>query len=278
MLKCPRRFHFRYLAEDPRVCGLQRLKSVRELGGHVIHSQLAHAIARIADGERISDQTDLVGRSLAEFEAVVAQSVALRPGMLHDGLQLAETYNGIDCSQEIRDWREIIATSVENGIRMMHYFSFRANRAGYKLQAEKKVKFHRRGRDHHLVLDVIIDEMAVGTSVIDWKTHEISETDLRQVDTYQEYLIYLGVSPTRLYGFAVDLLHGRVKERHYRPIDKFIATHAAVHSAQRVVPTPPGPKSDPYPARPSQAACSICSFSTICADSAHPHRRAGDDA
>jgi hypothetical protein len=152
ILHCPRRFHFRYLSQDSRVSGLKRLSSVRELGGHVIHTELAGAVRRIADGERISDQTNLVQNSLKEFDSIVAQSVALRPGVLHGGLQLAETFNGTDCSEQIRDWREIIAISVENGVRMCHYFSFRANRAGYHLEAEHRARFHKRGREHSFVL------------------------------------------------------------------------------------------------------------------------------
>jgi hypothetical protein len=272
ILHCPRRFHFRYLSQDSRVSGLKRLSSVRELGGHVIHTELAGAVRRIADGERISDQTDLVQNSLKEFDAIVARSMALRPGVLHGGLQLAETFNGINCTEQIRDWREIIATSVENGVRMCHYFSFRANRPGYHLEAEHRARFQKRGREHSFVLDVIIDDATVGTSIIDWKTHDISVRDFGQIDTYQDYLLhYRQISPTRLYGFLVDLLHGSVKERHYRPIERLTSTHAAPHTPLRVEMIPPGLKPDPYPARPGLPACSICSFSTICSDSAIKH-------
>lgn len=68
MLRCPRRFFYRYRADrTPHLNGLVNLMSVRELGGHAVHSVLANAVRRIAGGERISDQTDVVREALGLF-------------------------------------------------------------------------------------------------------------------------------------------------------------------------------------------------------------------
>jgi hypothetical protein len=220
MLRCPRRFFYRYRADrTPHLNGLVNLMSVRELGGHAVHSVLANAVRRIAGGERISDQTDVVREALGLFNFAVRQSVALRPGILTGELQLAETFNGQECTESIAHWRDIIPIAMGNGIRMMQYFSFRTDRDGYRLEAEKRAIYRHRGREHHFVMDVIISDS--NTTVIDWKTHEISGKDKGQVKNYQRFLLHSRrLSPTRLYGFAVDLLRGKEEACHYRPIDE----------------------------------------------------------
>ena len=270
MLRCPRRFFYRYKADrNSDLDGLTNLMSVRELGGHAIHSVLANAVRRIAGGDRISDQTDVIREALGLFNFVVRQSVAVRPGTLTGALQLAETFNGQDCTESIAHWRDIIPIAMENGIRMMQYFSFRTNRDGYQLEAEKRATYRHRGREHHFVMDVIISDY--NTTVIDWKTHEISEKDKGQVKTYQRFLLHSRrLSPTRLYGFAVDLLRGREEACHYRPIDDAYEPRGGHNPGRifrpdvRILATGTRTETDYYPAKPSAEACGICPFASIC--------------
>ena len=270
MLRCPRRFFYRYRADrTPHLNGLVNLMSVRELGGHAVHSVLANAVRPIADGERISDQTDVIREALGLFNFAVRQSVGLRPGMLTGHLQVAETFNGQDCAESIAHWRDIIPVAMENGIRMMQYFSFRTDRDGYRLEAEKRATYRHRGREHHFVMDVIISD--ANTTVIDWKTHEISEKDKGQVKTYQRSLLHSrNLSPTRLYGFAVDLLRGREEACHYRPIDDAFGPRGGHNPCgiyrpdAPILATGPQTETDHYPAKPSTEACGICPFASIC--------------
>ena len=76
MLRCPRRFFYRYKADrNLELAGLANLMSVRELGGHAIHLVLANAVRRIAGGDRISDQTDVVREALGLFKDVYKRQV-----------------------------------------------------------------------------------------------------------------------------------------------------------------------------------------------------------
>ena len=270
MLHCPRRFFYRYKADrNSDLDGLTNLMSVRELGGHAIHSVLANAVWRIAGGDRISDQTEVVREALGLFNFAVRQSLVLRPGILSGTLQLAETFNGHDCAESIAHWRDIIPIAMENGIRMMQYFSFRTDRDGYRLEAEKRAVYRHRGREHHFVMDVIISD--ANTTVIDWKTHEISGKDKGQVKNYQRFLLHSRrLSPTRLYGFAVDLLRGKEEACHYRPIDDAFEARAG-HNPEGIyrpdtpiLATGTQTETDYYPAKPSAEACGICPFASIC--------------
>ena len=270
MLQCPRRFFYRYLDGSAHAQALKNLISVRELGGHCIHSTLAQMVRRIANGERISDQTRGVEDGLRIFDEVVQQSRLLRPGVLSGGMQLAEAYNGVEYAGQVRDWRELIAIAMTNGFRFMSYFDLHSNKSGYQLEAEQKVVYSHRGRTRHLVIDVLIRD-ATGTSVIDWKTHSITETDLHQISLYQNYLLDAGLAhPTRIFGFAVDLLNERVVEHHYRKIEHTLASARRVTLANLSGPArvPGEGASASYAPKPSAAACSICSFATLCPSSA----------
>ena len=274
MRKCPRRFYYRYRAEDPteQLKALKKLTSVRELGGQVIHGVLADGVRHVASGGRISDLVDAPAQALNRFGLVVEQSRRMAAGELHGDQQLAEIFNGIECSSEIADWEVKIPLAVENGLRLMHYFNLRSNREGYTLEAETRGSFIHRGKERRFVIDVLIQD-GINTKVIDWKTHSITDSDREQVALYQHYLLgSRHIPPTRLYGFAVDLLHEQVDEHHYRKIEH---TFASSQSGYRPVVWPGRKESvaspDPaeaYPARPSPEACGICAFSTVCSDSA----------
>lgn len=274
MRKCPRRFYFRYKDPDPtgQIKALKKLMSVRELGGQVIHEVLADGVRYVAAGGRISDLTEAPAQALSQFGLIVEQSRRLAAGVLHGDKQLAEIFNGLECSSEIADWEIKIPLAVGNGIRLMHYFNLRSNREGYKLEAETRGSFMHRGKERRFVIDVLIQD-GNNTSVIDFKTHSITDSDRQQIALYQHYLLgSRHIPPTRLYGFAVDLLHEQVEEHHYRKIEH---TFASTYTGYR-----PGVSSGPnknvapvdsvesYPARPSLEACGICAFSTICPESA----------
>ena len=274
MRKCPRRFYFRYKHPDPsgQITALKKLTYVRELGGQVIHAVLADGVRHVAQGGRISDLDELPAKALGEFDRIVEQSRRMNPGELTGEQHLAEIFNGLECSAEIADWTDLIPAAVTNGIRLMHYFKLRANNEGYRLEAEQRNSFRHRGNERRFVIDVLIQE-PLATSVVDWKVHSISDLDLKQVALYQEFLIASRhVPPTRLYGFAVDLLREQVVEHHYRKINH---TFALPHTGYRPVgwsdrtekATPVDP-ADSYPARPSMEACTICAFSTVCPKSA----------
>jgi hypothetical protein len=162
----------------------------------------------------------------------------------------------------------------------MIYFDIRSNRDGYNVEAEQRVTFHRDGRTHHLVMDVVIYERGVGTSVIDWKTHNIFETDLRQVEYYQRHLVQVrNIPPTRIFGFAADLLHESVEERHYRKLDTtYAASRISGHRSVLRMASPNPTPQDRYPARVSVEACGICPFLSVCSDSPYSPIYSGKDA
>ncbi len=95
--------------------------------------------------------------------------------------------------------------------------NFQSDKNGYELKAEQRIAYKHNGRSRRFVMDVLVRDNS-GVSVIDWKTHSITNKDLQQVEIYQEYLLdSLGwPKPTRIFGFAVDLLHEEVIERHFR--------------------------------------------------------------
>jgi PD-(D/E)XK nuclease superfamily len=269
MLRCPRRFYFRYLADCERSKSLRRLMAVRELGGHCIHLTLANMVRRIANGERVSDQTNGVESALELFNSVVEESINLRPGVLTSGMQLAESFNDTPCAEDIRDWRELIPLAIQNGVRLMSYFNLRSNKTGYQLEAEQRAEHRYKGRTRRFVIDVLIRDDQTGVTVIDWKTHSISVTDLRQVEMYQHWLLDAGrARPTRIFGFAVDLVNEQVVEAPYRVIDQVYAASRTFSLRSASTATVCNTITDPYPAKPSLTACGICPFATLCPSSA----------
>ena len=269
MLRCPRRFYFRYLADCERSKSLRRLMAVRELGGHCIHLTLANMVRRIANGDRVSDQTNGVESALGLFNSVVEESIILRPGVLSNGLQLAESFNDTPCAEDIRDWRELIPLAIQNGVRLMSYFNLRSCKTGYQLAAEQRAEHRYKGRTRRFVIDVLIRDDETGVTVIDWKTHSISANDLKQIEMYQHWLLDAGrARPTRIFGFAVDLVNEQVVEAPYRVIDQVYAASRTFSLRSASAATNCNTVTDPYPAKPSLTACGICPFSTLCPSSA----------
>ncbi len=272
MLRCPRRFYYRYLDKSSQAESLRKLVSVRELGGYCIHATLANMVRRIANGDRVSDQATGVRDATMAFESVVQRSICLRPGVLSGQMQLAESHNGVSLDEQIQHWRELIPIAMTNGVRLMDHFDLRTDHDGYRLEAEQEFIYLHRGRKRHLVIDVLINDRVRGTSVLDWKTHAITDTDLDQVSLYQQWLLDSGrAHPTRIFGFAIDLLHERIVEHHYHRVRSTWA-QPVVGMARPGIATLTVSEGLPcaYTPKPTVAACSICPFAAMCPASALP--------
>lgn len=268
-LSCPRRFKFRYLDEDPdgRLAAFRKLMSVRELGGHVVHMALAGMVKRVAAGSRVSEEFFIIDEAVKSFKSIVANSLACEPGKLLGTLQLAETHNSVDATDDIKHWLDIIPVCVENGLRVALQFGLHSDSSDYRLEAEKRGRLWKNGREHRFVVDVLISQPHA-VQVIDWKCHSIRDEDLHQVSTYQQYLIEKeNVPNSKVYGFAVDLLRERVHEWHYRPIERLRTKRFSMRSTLGI--SAPAQRND-YAPHPSAAACSICPFAAICDYAALP--------
>lgn len=265
-LKCPKRYFFRYL--DPERAGepYQQLYSVRELGGVLIHETLAGVVRRVADGGRVSDEDDVAEEAKRQFLEIVARSLATPPGELTGERQLAETFNGIIPEDDIRHWKDYIPECIANGLRLMITLGFRSNSRNYMLEAERRYSFTRNGKTYRGVIDVYIEDDR-NLIIIDWKTHEITNTDLRQLDHYIRHIERReGIPASRITGIAVDLAREKPIPRRLKPSGVFIGArdqYGKSGSSQD-----PPEKADPHPSKPSAAACGICPFAAICKDSA----------
>jgi len=257
--KCPKRYYLAYL--DPSNIGAdyRSIKSVRELGGHLIHSALARIVRRVADGGRLADEEGEAESTLTRFDEIVAACRNLPVGARIGGLQIAELFNGMDPVEEISYWRELIPIAVGNGVRAMYTLDFRSDSGNRTTQAEKEIQYSKHGRDHRGVIDVLMRD-GKNHIVIDWKCHCITPTDLRQVEFYQDFLMKADQIPeSRLFGFAVDLRREEIVRADFRPtsrrLNARIPSRSLITSAKN---------RDPYPARPSQENCCRCAFASIC--------------
>lgn len=259
--KCPKRFFLRYLEPSGIGRRFHRLKSIRELGGHVVHAALAKVVRAVANGDRVSDHPDAGKIALEEFNRIVEVSVSLPPWKLLHACQLAELHNGQAADDEIAHWREIIPLCVENGLRAMQTMGLRSDAGERKMLAEQEFRFLKSEREHRGIIDVLLCD-GKNRTVIDWKCHSISNTDIRQVHFYQDQLARAeGVPHSRLHGFAVDLLREEIMPAHFRPHEVISKRPGHLLSAPRA-------SSDPYPARSSLENCGRCPFAAICSDSA----------
>lgn len=265
-LKCPQRYFLRYLDSTGRGEPYRNLYSVRELGGMLIHEALAGIVRRVADGGRVSDEDGVAEEVRRQFLEIVARSLATPPGELMEGRQLAETFNGIVPEDDIRHWRDYIPECVQNGIRVMISMGVRTNAGEYSVEAERRFAHTHRGKLHRGVMDVYIKD-GRDRMIIDWKTHEITSTDLQQLDHYIRYVERVeGVPVSRIVGIAVNLAKEQTFDRRLRPEGVFIGSrdkYGKVDSSGE-----PPEKVDPFPSKPGMAACGICPFTAICEDSA----------
>lgn len=260
--KCPKRFFLRYLEPTGIATRFHGLKSVRELGGHVVHVELARIVKALANGDRISDHQDGGLAALESFNHVVGKSAALPAWTLAKECQVAEFHNGQNPIEEIEYWREIIPVCIENGLRVMHTLGLRSDAGERSMLAEEEIRFQRSGRAHRCVIDVLVRDKRDRT-VIDWKCHSITNADVQQVRFYQDYIAKAEQIPySRLYGFAVDLLREEIMPAHFRPHDPPPNNR---HPSRLIVPER---TANPYASRSSLENCSRCPFAAICADSA----------
>ncbi len=260
--KCPKRFYLRYLEPSGISQRFNCLRSVRELGGHVVHAVLATVVRAVANGDRVGDHPYSGQRALEEFDRIVADSGSLPPWKLLHECQVAELHNGQLAQEEIAHWREIIPLCVENGLRVMQTLGFRSDAGERKMLAEQGFRFKTSERVHRGIIDVLLRD-GKNWTVYDWKCHSISNTDVRQVHFYQDYLAKAeGVPHSRLHGFAVDLLREEIMPVHFRPHD---------HPTQirhRVRLHVPEKSANPFGARATLENCSRCPFAAVCAESA----------
>jgi|GEM_PF-3053123 len=265
-LKCPQRYFLRYL--DPEKTGepYRQLYSVRELGGLLIHEALAGVVRRVADGGRVSDEDGVAEEARRHFLEIVAHSLATPPGELMEGRQLAETFNGIVPEDDIRHWLDYIPECIHNGIRLMITLDIRTDSGAYSVEAEKAFSHTWRGKLHRGVMDVYIKD-GRNRIIVDWKTHEITSTDFRQLDHYIRYLEREeGVPTSRITGYAVDLAREKIIPRQLKPEGVFIG--ARDKYGQGDPKEGPPEKTNPFPSKPSIAACGICPFTAVCKSSA----------
>ena len=264
-LKCPRRYFLRYLDPMKRGKPYRQLYAVRELGGVLIHEALAGIVRRVADGGRVSDEDGVAEEAQKQFLEIVARSLATPPGVLIEGRQLAETFNGMVPDDDIRHWKDYIPECIRNGIRVMITLGIRTDSGTYSVEAEKRISYTRKGRSYRGVMDVYITD-GRERIIIDWKTHEITSTDLKQLDHYIRYVERVeGIPATRITGFAVDLAREKPIPRRLRPEGVFIGARDHYGSGNSTEGS--AEKVDPHPSKPSIAACGICPFAAICEDS-----------
>jgi hypothetical protein len=273
-LRCPKRYYFRYRyrpeSSEEQAEHSQRglLYGLRELGGHVLHISLAQMVEAIADGN-FSWNAEKAGQEcLNGFMEIVARSLALEPGEWDGGLQVAETFNGMqacDLAEEVKFWRDSIPTMIENGFRVAHQLDIRQRTSDYSVEAEKRVVWQKNGGTVPMVIDVLT-QSRYRAMCIDWKCHAIDNTDVAQVRSYLQCLHQGAKIPdSRLYGFAVDLRREEIVPIKYDPYS-LRPSYRATSLAALGVP-PPQPK-DPHPARPHPDLCIRCPYRAICPSTA----------
>lgn len=126
--------------------------------------------------------------------------------------------------------------------------------------------FNGNGKTYRGVMDVYVQDDR-DRIIIDWKTHEITSMDLRQLDHYIRHIERTEKIPaSRITGIAIDLARETVIPRRLRPEGVFIGARDRYGISD-----PPENSSediDPHPSKPSVAACGIRPFTAICKDAA----------
>lgn len=271
--RCPKRYFLNYLAPAGLVGGFRQLKSIRELGGALIHESLRDIVRAVADGASIFDDPNAAQRALTRFDELVDLAKALPPWSSSDHARIAEFHNGVVVDDEISHWRELIPRCVDNGRRVMTSLNLRPDAGHCSLEAEREISFLKRGREHRGIIDLLATE-GRNVLVVEWKSHAITNTDLAQVRHYQEFLINAGeTTHSRVHGIAVDLIREEIVRADYRPFDDLVSGRLGSRRPSIIGTTV---ERDPYPARPSAENCGRCQFAAICADSAVRPDRAID--
>jgi hypothetical protein len=257
---CPRRFYFRYLEPSGLARGLQHLKSIREAGGFFIHQAISEVITSVAEGGRVSDFSEAPKLALRRFVELVESCRRSPAWELTKGMQLAELFHGIDGEEEISHWQTLVPRCTENALRVLHTLGLRSCSTHYRIRPETEFQFKKNGRRLRGVIDLIIEDRH-HTTVVDWKCHAITETDIRQVRFYQNYLIQTGIPCSRLHGLAVDLIREEIVPIPFRfSIRQTVRLSDSASSSGNA-------ERPSYPSRPSLENCGRCPFASICKDS-----------
>ena len=273
--RCRKRYYYRYLHRPVLPDELKehnarlQLCGVRELAGHLIHCTLARMVRSIAAGSHSWDH-EIEGKNCVnQFLEVVAKSLAVEPGEMVGGLQLAETFNGAgpeDLKDDVNHWRVLIPIAIENAVRAAHELHLRHETSNYRLDAEQTAFWMRGGAPYHLVFDVV-SQSPYQTIIIDWKTHEIDNEDASQVRRYLEYWHKVfGVPSSKLFGFAVDLRKGEIVKITYDP-HRQIGRPA---SATSTLCAKAGTSGTIFSASPCPELCLRCAFASMCSDALLP--------
>ena len=174
---------------------------------------------------------------------------------------MAETFNGLracEIEDDLRYWIDCIPTLIENGYRVALTMGIRQSSSTYSVQAEKRVTWKCSKTTHHFVMDVVTSSR-YQTICIDWKSHQIDNTDISQVRLGLRYLDkHEGVPASRLFGFAVDLLREEVVEVKYDPI------HSACAGRALSLAITPAVTSPTFPAKAHPDLCARCAYATQC--------------
>jgi CRISPR/Cas system-associated exonuclease Cas4 (RecB family) len=273
--RCRKRFYYRYLYRPVLAHDLKehnerfQLCGIRELAGNFIHRTLARMVKSIAAGSQSWNQEAEGKECVRQFLEVVAKSLCVGPGVLIGDLQLAETFNGaspVDLKDDINHWRVLIPTAIENAFRAAHELHLHHETSVYKVQTEQEVFWTYCGNPLHFVFDVVT-QSPYQTIIIDWKTHEIDNDDVFQVRAYLDYFHKaLGVSSSKLFGFAVDLRKGEITKITYDPYRQ-IGRPTRGPSTASIRTATPGPK---HPTNPSPELCLRCPYASMCSDALLP--------
>jgi hypothetical protein len=268
-LRCPKRFYYRYLykpdslTEQAEHSQRGNLYGIRELGGYLVHQTLAKMITSIADGSRWD--YDLAGRQCRnQFMMIVAKSLALEPGQWEGGLQLAETFNGLTACQikdDVTFWRDSIPGMIENGYRAAYSMHIGHANSERLVESEKRFVWKTPDGPVAFVVDVMV-RSKIQTICVDWKCHAIDNADFAQVRFYLDYLrLRERIDPSRLFGFAVDLLRGEIRAVPYKPYKmRSLPSGLSLFSPG----TAPPQDKEKHPARPHPDLCVRCPYAAIC--------------
>jgi len=274
-LRCPRRFYFRYIHEpgtpDKESAYKQRreLYGIRELGGHLIHREVAAMVRSMAASDHSWNYKTVAEACVREFRLIVAKSLATEPGVLMEGLQLAETFNGIspkELSDDVDHWTTLIPVAIENAFRVAHQLQIKNESSGYSIETEKEVFWMKGDRTYRYIFDVLIRSQ-YQTICIDWKSHRIDNDDIYQVRKYLNHLHHrMGVPASQLYGFAVDLSHEQILEIPFQPhnLDRYRPPLVQTARGQSAATSK---KDDSYPPNPHADLCLRCPYASLCVDS-----------
>jgi hypothetical protein len=282
--KCPKRFFYRYIepgqAEEFDGHGKRHgLYGVRELGGHLVHKTLAKMVRSIADGDRSWNFKSAGAKCVEEFKLIVAKSLATEPGewIPDSEEQLAETFNGVhpeDIKDDVNHWIDSIPTMIENGYGAAHELRLVHDTSTHRLEAEKHVHWHRKGRPNHLIMDVV-SRTVNGRSddhvvVVDWKGKghtTISDEDFHQVRWYLRYFYEVeGIPSWKLHGFVVPLTRGKPEQVTFDP-DRHIVDPPSPRGF--TIPCSASSKVR-YPVKPHPELCTSCPYASMCSDAMLP--------